>query len=214
MKASEQDGQQQAETVEHLLGIVVENREKRCAEVRNNALQQAGEIIRQAYTKSRARMHRHINALREKQRQRVSSAIARNQTLLRQQHQKADRAIIDMAWPMLRKAMQALWNDTASRQNWLDAVMASAADRLLQQDIRIEHSLNMSEQELSRMKQQWFNSNGNEPDLQGCEDIDAGIRIIAQGTVIDATLDGLLKQRTSIEALLIARVKQGGVAGE
>ena len=214
MKASEPDGQQQAETVEHLLGIVVENREKRCTEVRNNAWQQAREIIRQAHTKSRARMHRHINALRDKQRQRVSSAIARNQTLLRQQHQKADRAIIDMAWPILREAMQALWNDTASRQNWLDAVMATAADRLLQPDIRIEHSLNMSEQELSRIKQQWFNSNGNEPDLQGCEDIDAGIRIIAQGTVIDATLDGLLKQRTSIEALLIAHVKQGGFASE
>lgn len=214
MKASEPDGQQQAETVEHLLGIVVENREKRCTEVRNNAWQQAREIIRQAHTKSRARMHRHINALRDKQRQRVSSAIARNQTLLRQQHQKADRAIIDMAWPMLREAMQALWNVTASRQNWLDAVMASAADRLLQPDIRIEHSLNMSEQELSRIKQQWFKSNGNEPDLLGCEDIDAGIRIIAQGTVIDATLDGLLKQRTSIEALLMARVKQGGAASE
>ena len=207
MSASDTDKQPHTETVEHLLGIVVENREKRCAQVRDHARQQAEAIVQQAHGKSRARMRRHVTALREKQRQRVSSATARNQTLLRQQQQKADRAVIDMAWPLLRDAVQALWDDTASRQRWLDLVMSSTTSRLLQQDICIEHPGDISEQELGRLKQQ-LDDAGRQYVFVASDDITAGIRILAHGTVMDATLDGLLKQRSSIEALLIARIKQ------
>ncbi|NNJ96265.1 MAG: hypothetical protein HKP12_03825 [Gammaproteobacteria bacterium] len=209
MNRSESDPQQQAETVEHLLGIVVENREERCAQLRDHARQHASKIVQQAHTKSRARMHRHVSALREKRSQRVSSAFARNQTLLRQQHQKADRAVADMAWPLLRDAMLALWNSTESRRRWLDGVITSAAARLLHTDVHVEHPTAMSEHERSWLKKQ-IDISGKEAELQGCEDIEAGVRIIAQGTVIDATLDGLLKQKTTIEAKLIAQIKRAG----
>ena len=213
MNHSEQDPQQQAETVEHLLGIVVENREQRCAELRENARQQAREIVQQAHAKSRARMHRHVVALREKHRQRVSSAVARNQTLLRQQHQKADRAIADRGWPLLREAMQALWGSAGSRRQWLDVAINGAAARLLHSSLVVEHPAELSAQELDWIKRQ-FDRRGKASAFQSRADIDAGVRISAQGTVIDATLGGLLKQKTSIEAALIARVKHGGAGHE
>ena len=209
MNHLEADSQEQAETVEHLLGIVVENREKRCEQLRENARQQASKIVQQAHSKSRARMHRHVIALREKQSQRVSSAVARNQTLLRQQRQKEDRAIADRAWPLLREAMQALWGRADTRRKWLEAVITNAAARLLHSDLRIEHPAELSEHELGWMKQQ-IDSSGKQAELQVSEDIEAGVRIVAQGTVIDATLDGLLKQNTTIEAMLIARIKRAG----
>lgn len=209
MNPSEPEPQHQAETVEHLLAIVIENREKRCAQLRDNAQQQAREIIQQAHRKSRARMHRHVVALREKHGQRVSSAVARNQTQLRKQRQKADRAIADRAWPLLREAIQALWGRAETRRKWLEAVIANAAARLLHSGLRIEHPADMNENELSWMKQQIENS-GKRAELRVDEDIEAGVRIVAQGTVIDATLDGLLKQKTTIEAMLIARIKREG----
>jgi hypothetical protein len=208
MSASESDVENDADTVEHLLGIVVENREKRCAELREKACQEAREIIKQAHARSRARLHRHIDALREKYRVRVSSAHAHNQTLLRQQHQKTDRAILDIAWPVLRKAMLALWKDPDSRRKWLHAAIASAVSRLREHGGRIEHPLIMSEEELKWMKQQFPHNIGKKPDFAACDDLEAGIRIIADGTVMDASLEGLLKQKTSIEATMIARVKQ------
>ena len=55
---------------------------------------------------------------------------------------------------------------------------------------------------------------GSDPALSGCDDIEAGIRIIIDGTVVDATLTGLLNQKTSIEARLIARIKQGAMGHE
>ena len=122
MSSSDSDMQQDTETLEHLLGVVVESREKRCQQVRDDAHQQAAEIIKQAYSKGRTRMHHHIEALREKYRSRVSSVNARNQTLLRKQHHKEERAILDVAWPQLREAMLALWKDPDSRRTWLEAV--------------------------------------------------------------------------------------------
>lgn len=214
MSSSDSDMQQDKETLEHLLGVVVESREKRCQQVRDDAYQQAKEITRMAYTKGRTRMHHHIDALREKYRLRVSSASARNQTLLRQQHHKEERAILDVAWPLLREAMLTLWKDPDSRRNWLEAAIASASSSLKQQDWHIEHPRDMDEADVKWIKHTHIHGKGRRGKLIASADIDAGIRIILNGTVIDATLDGLLKQKIAIEAILIARIKQGAVSHE
>jgi hypothetical protein len=209
MSHSEKDTQQDKETLEHLLGVVIESREKRCAEVRDKAHQQQKDIIRQAYELGRARLHRHVNGLREKYRIRVSAATARNQTLLRKQHQKKDRAILDVAWPLLREAMLKQWNNKQSRRNWLDAAIAKASSMLITHHWHIEFPSDLDEEELNRIKQGLTSSKGKGPKFVAKDDIAAGIRISTHGTVIDATLEGLLKQKTLIEAELIARVKQG-----
>ncbi|MGB5517798.1 MAG: hypothetical protein WBO73_04980, partial [Gammaproteobacteria bacterium] len=199
---------QQAETVEHLLGIVVENREKRCADVREKAYQQARGILKQAHTRNRAHMHQHIDSLREKYRLRVSSAIARNQTRLRHQHQKADRAILDVAWPLLRQSMLARWNEPDARRQWLDASITSAAARLREHGGRIEHPENLGDDDIAWIKQQLPSGSGQRPVFSAVDDIEAGIRIIADGTVVDTTVEGLLHHKSLIEATMIARVKQ------
>ena len=209
MSFSESDMQTDTETLEHLLGVVVENREKRCLELRENAQQQAGEIIRQAYSKGRLRMHYHIEALREKYSARVNAAIARNQTLLRRQHQKEDRAMLDIAWPLLREAILALWNEPVSRRKWLDAAIASAATGLREHDWRVEHPPGLGAEDIKRIKQAFSHAKDKGPELSARDDIEAGIRIIAGGTVVDATLEGLLQQKTAIEARIIARIRQG-----
>lgn len=209
MKSSETEQQENTETLEHLLGVVVENREKRCKEAREIARVQAGEIIKQAHTRSRARMKTHINSLREKYRFRVSAAQAHNQTRLRQQHQKADRAALDEAWPLLHEAMLALWKTPDSRQQWLDAAIVSASSILLQHDWHIEHPKDLSEEEHRKLKHDIAHHKGKVIKLVERDDIGAGIRISAHGTVIDATLEGLLKHKTAIEGRLIAQIKQG-----
>ena len=210
MSASESKMQQDNETIEHLLGVVVENREKRCQQIREKAQQQAREITRQAHARSRARMHSHVNDLREKYRVRIASANARNQTLLRQQHQKEDRAMLDIAWPLLREAMIALWNDPHSRRDWLLTAVNSASSRLRDNNgWHIEHPRNLTEEDAKRIMHLLPHGKSKHTKLLASDDIDAGIRIIVKGTVVDATLDGLLKQKNTIEALMLARIKQG-----
>ena len=128
MSVSDSDVPKDTETLQHLLGVVAENREKRCQEIRDDARREAGEIIRQAHTRVRGRLHRHVEELREKYRLRVASATARNQTLLRQQHQKEERALLDMAWPLLHEAMLALWRQAESRRRWVGAAVGLATE--------------------------------------------------------------------------------------
>ena len=214
MSSSDPDMQQDKETLEHLLGVVVESREKRCQQVRDDAYQQAKEITKLAHTKGRTRMHHHIVALREKYRLRVSSANARNQTLLRQQHHKEERAILDVAWPQLREAMLTLWKHPDSRRNWLEAAIASASSRLKLQGWHIEHPQDLSEADIKWIEHTHIHGKGGAARLVASDDIDAGIRIVLNGTVIDATLEGLLKQKTAIEATMLARIKHGSASHE
>ena len=206
MSNSDSELQPDTETLEHLLGVVVESREKRCQEMRDKAHQQAAEIISQAHKKSRGRMHRHVNELREKYRLRVASATARNQTLLRQQHHKEERALLDVAWPMLRTALMALWAGPDSRYRWIEAAVASADSRLRDRGWRIEHPLDFSKDDSRRVEKMF--ATGSKPELTASDDIEVGVRIRLDGTVIDATLAGLLKQKNAIEARMIARIKQ------
>jgi len=209
MSASDSQMPPDKETLEHLLGVVVENREKRCQDVRDRAQQQAAEIIQQAYARSRGRLHRHVNELREKSRLRVASARARNQTLLRQQHQKEDRAVLDVAWPLLREAMLDLWSNTETRTRWLDAAVAAATQRLRHDGWRIEHPHDFIKDDASTVLHQCKQGIDSKPKLAAVEDLEAGVRIISSGTVVDATLDGLLSQKTAIEAVMLDRIKQG-----
>lgn len=196
------------ETLEHLLGVVNDSRDKRCTEVRDNAHDNAREIVAQAYTRARARLHRHVNTLREKYRVRVTSAVARNLSLLRRQNQKNDRAMLDVAWPQLREALLAQWHDPQARRSWLDAAVSKASSSLLSQHWHIEYPSKLDQHELERIKKDFSPGKGKKLKLIARDDIEAGIRISAHGTTVDASLDGLLHQRGLIEAELIARIKQ------
>jgi hypothetical protein len=198
----------ESKTLEYLLSVIVENREQRCAEVREQARLHNNEVLKQAHTRVRERVHHHILMLREKYQERISAAQARNQTLIRQQHQLADKEFLETAWPILREALAALWRDPASRTRWMDNAISCASSIFLQQNWCIEHPVDLNDEEKKHLKYDCTDIDISTPELAVSEDIEAGIRIIAGATVFDATLEGLLKQRTAIEAILISRIKQ------
>ena len=196
------------QTLEYLLGVVVENREQRCDEVRESARIRVSESIKQAHASMRSRVHHHIVMLREKYRERVSAAYARNQTLIRQHRQVADKECLEAAWPILIDALKAMWNNPVSRHKWFAAAIERSSSTFLKDHWCIEHPVNFSDDEQKRLQQFFTNMDNRTAELKACDDIEAGIRIVVDGTVIDATLHGLLQQRTKIEAMLISRVKQ------
>jgi len=208
MNQSEPDLHQNAETLEHLLDVVIENREKRCLEIRENAHSQVRESIRQAHGRSRKRFRSHADSLREKYRVGGTAAQARNQTQRRQQQQETERALLDTAWPLLDDEILVLWDETKSRWAWLNAATALAVPLLLERQWLVEHPLDFSEEDAKRLRTELTDKIGKAPEMLACADIQAGIRIIAHGTVVDATSKGLLQHRRSIEAVLLARIKQ------
>jgi len=210
MNLPKNDYKQDTETLEQLLAVVADNRDRRCAEVGESTGLHAREILKQAHARVRARLRRHISMLREKYRVSISAAQARKETLIRQQQQKADKACLDAAWPALREAMLALWKDPETRLKWIDAAIDSASSTLLEADWRVEYPGDFSDQD-SRLLERMFSDRLKKvPVLAASDDIAAGIRIISRGTVLDATLEGLLQQKQTIESFLISRIKQDG----
>jgi hypothetical protein len=201
------------DTLDYLLGVVTANREQRCAEILDAAHSQSNEVVKQAHSQVQARMHHHILELREKYRQRVTAAYARFNTLIRQQNQVADRALLDSALPLLQQSLMSLWQDPQLRQQWLDGAIEKASFALLNDDWRIETPTGLSGQELEHLKHQAVSVHSKTAAVIVNDKIKAGVRIIAAGTVVDATLDGLLQQRTVIEAMLISRIKYDNTRG-
>jgi len=201
------------DTLEHLLGVVTANREQRCAEILDAAHSQSNEVVKQAHSHVRLRMHHHILDLREKYRQRVTAAYARINTLMRQQNQVADRALLDSALPLLQQSLMSLWQKPKLRQQWSDGAIEKASSVLLNDNWRIEYPTSLSAGEVERLKHQAVTVHSKTAALTVNDKIKAGIRIIADGTVVDATLDGLLQQRTVIEGMLISRIKYDNTRG-
>jgi len=195
------------EALDYLLGVVETNRDKRCAELRDAAAQQRKAIIGQAHTTARTRMHHHVLTLREKYRERTTAAHSRNQALFRQRQNASDKAMLDVAWPMLRQAIESLWHEPATRRKWLTAVIREASSKLMKTDWHIEHAADLNEEDKNYLEAAAAEL-GRKVMLSVNDGIPAGIRIDVDGTVIDATLDGVLKQRMMVEAMLIARSKQ------
>ena len=209
MKPPNTAPQQTAETVQELLDVVTSNRDRRCGQLLEDAHARGRAIVGRAYARSRARMHRHISALREKYRVRVTATIARNETLLRQQHQQTDRAALAAAWPRLHDALLALWQHPASRRRWIDAAITGAASQLRDGSWRIEHPGDLDQQELRSLLRTPDDNTHEQAVLSAADDIDGGLRVRVGGTVFDASIEGLLRQKTAIESSLIAGIRRG-----
>lgn len=198
---------EERDTIDHLLEVIESNRKKRCDEQYEKARAQASEIVGKAYARGRIRLGRHVSELRQKYRVQTSFAHARNQTLMRQQHQHADRSILDIAWPMLHEAMQDLWDMPETRKAWLDAAVNSAVCRLPGKHWLVEHPPDMEKGERTALKQGARIPAATRIRFSVRQDIEAGVRILVDDTVVDATLSGLLHDRQSIEGRLITMIR-------
>jgi hypothetical protein len=192
--------------VAHLLDVVSRHRDERCAKLREQACAQAKTLLLQAHLKSRARMHEHIVAMREKQRQRIAAACARNETLARLQQQQVGQVMLNRAWQPLHDALKQRWQQESTRRPWIDALLDVAARALLAHDWRIEHPTDWPRAEHEDLQHRLIPLGVSAPVFVAYEDIVAGLRIVAPGATIDATLIGLLQRKTAIEAVLMARL--------
>lgn len=192
--------------VDHLLEVVSRHRDERCAKLRAQAREQARTMMHQAHARERARMHEHIVEIREKYRLRIAAARARNETLARLQLQQAGQLMLDQAREPLRAALIRRWQNESTRRLWIDALLEVAARTLLAHDWRIEHPPAWPQAERDDLQLRVHELGATATHFAGYDDIDAGLRIVARGASIDASLVGLLQRKTAIESVLMARL--------
>jgi len=195
--------------VRQLLEVVARHRDERCNELLGQARREAAQVIRQAHAEARARMHLSVQGVREERRQRLAAAEAQRQTRRRRRRQGADLWLLAAAWQPLRKALLARWSQEAARRHWIDFLVGQAGALLVATDWQIEHPLDWPAQERAALEERLAGQLGRHPEFIPREEITAGLRICANGTCVDATLEGLLRDQPRIESLLLARFNAG-----
>ena len=191
----------------HLLEVVKKNRDKRCAELLQQAAEQVGEILRQAHRDARLHMRQAVTEARDAVRQQLASADAQRQTEQRQRRQRADKALLLEAWPVLREALASRWRDAASRRCWVEDLLAQAAASLVDRHWLIEHPTDWPPADRAAVTVELTERFGHQPRFSAQSDIAAGLRISAGGACVDGTLDGLLCERAAIEAALLSAMR-------
>jgi vacuolar-type H+-ATPase subunit E/Vma4 len=194
--------------LQHLLDVVEHNREERCQALLDEAAEQAQQLVRQAYRDARERLHTRVQSTREDARQRLAAAEAQRQTRARLQRQNADRALLERAWEPLNEQLLAYWHETGSRRQWIEHLIQQATINLVEKPWRIEHPADWPDEERTELLAQLVKASGSVPEFSARTEIRAGLRICAGDACVDGTRCGLLRSRSRIEGIMLAKLNE------
>ena len=201
------------EQLKHLLAVVEQHRSERCQEVLDQAHEQARQLIKKGYRYERQRMHKKLDEARQKLRRQMVSLAARRQTRQRQQRQQEDEDLLMTCWQSLREALLKCWQQPALRQQWVDDLVAQAAAALVDTRWLIEHPLDWRAEERAALRLRLEKQLGQAPQFKPCSAMAAGLRIDTEGACVDGSVDGLLRARAAIDAMLLARINEQRASG-
>lgn len=177
-----------------------------------SAVAKAGEVEAQAVVArsraiARSRMHEAILDLRRDGARRIASAKARIDSEARALAQRASAQAVDQAMTLLDRVLTARWRNEEARAQWAESLAKQCGSRLRPGEWVIEYPEGWSEAErrafeaaLGSAAEVTFNASG---------DITAGLRISADDAVLDATPHGLLADRRTVTAMLLAGIEHG-----
>lgn len=198
----------ETERMQRLLEVVEQQRERRCAEILQQAGEQARQLLQQARGKARVRLHREILHARQQYSHQAVLQQASQAARQRQARFRADHAWLEQAWSQLRAALERRWQDPAARAVWVESLAARALARLVGVDWQIRHPQDWPQGEREALAARLNETLGRMPAFAADADLRAGICIRAGETVVDGSCDGLLRDRVHIEALLLAGLRE------
>ena len=191
-----------------LLELVDAYREAECRTLMDAARREAAELIGRTYQAERARLHQRLLTERTGARERIQAARAEKDTRERAGGERASARILAIAWPRIETVLASRWRDPAGRQTWVQGGLEQAR-RLLPKGVwTLRHAPDWPETEWQALGTLLAAELGIEPRFVADGSISAGLAIEGAGALLDASLEGLLKDRTRIEARLLALLEE------
>jgi len=183
--------------------------ESECREVSEVAKREAEEIVAHAFTSARARGHEAIAAMRQEGRRRLTRAEARRQTREQMLNDTRAAEALRRALPLLEPAILHRWENKAGRRLWLEALARHALARLLPGDWVVEHPLDFDSEDRDRLLASLKCASGDNIVFRAAPGVKAGVRVRAEGAVLDGTSDALLADQSALKSLLLAELSYG-----
>lgn len=197
-----------------LVALVEEAAERRRTELLDAARNDSRALVRSAHAEARAAMRRAFEEERRLERQRVGAAEANLETRRRLAMQRRNAALVAAAWRLLPDALARRWQDASARGPWIDHIVRSACAALPRTGTawRVVHPATWPAAERETVAATIAAHTGIAPAFVSETSVDAGLRIAADGTSVDGTLEALLADRSDIAAQLLHQFALVGTA--
>ncbi|WP_298828258.1 hypothetical protein [uncultured Piscinibacter sp.] len=186
-----------------LLALIEADRAQQCATLLGEAQRRAAALRRQAAAEARARLREVFAEQRQRRREQIAAAQARLATRRRLHEHRRVAALLRLAWETLPDRLRSLWQQGDSRAAWADRVATAALAQLPHGAWRIVHAPDWTAAEQQALAQRIAGAAGAAPRFEADAAIVAGLKVMADGNVVDGSLDGLLADRAELEARLL-----------
>ena len=193
-----------------LLELVEQYRARRFAELLDPAHAEARQILRTALAEARRRVHTAIVEERKRYALEVGAVEAALATDRRLSHQRHAVRLLDTAWRELRARLVARWDAPATRALWVRAYLQRALRSVPCKagGWRIETHAAWTDAERAECSAQLRIDGVTPVEFETSAAISAGFRVVSGNNVLDATIDGLLADRTQLEGRLLHHLQQ------
>ena len=161
-------------------------------------------IVKAAFGKARTAVSHAVQRERRRREAMALRSKARAETQARLDAQLRVARLLGIGWEQLPDILRARWEDRDSRRRWWQSGVQEAQRRLLGKRFTIEHGPGLSQQELDDIREA---CGDRQTSFVRDGDLDAGIRIRADGACVDATVATLLADRPRLESLLLAALE-------
>jgi hypothetical protein len=191
-----------------LLRLVAEYREQECRRILAAARQEAAELTKKSFRRERAQLHDQVVSERSRARVRIQAARAEHATRARRTSERASVALLNVAWPLLRERLLARWSVPEERRHWTEGFLYQALDLLPRGSWMVRHAPEWQEADRLEIVQTLTDRLGETPVFRSEDGIEAGLIVECTGAVLDASLNGLLRDRAQLESRLLALVDE------
>lgn len=194
-----------------LLALVEADRDAQCAAILDEARARAAALRAQARGQARAQVHDALTQERARLATALAAARAELQTQRRLHEQRRVEALLALGWQRLPRVLRDRWQAPATRQAWVAHAWSRARDLLPAHGDRawqVSHGDDWPEAERAAFGARVARELGTPPLWRHDPRIAAGLRIAAEGNVVDATLAGLLADRDEVGGRLIGLLQE------
>jgi hypothetical protein len=191
-----------------LLKLVEDYRERECKRILDAARGEAAELLRQKYRSERAQLHKRIVAERSRARSRIQAVRAEMATRDRWTSEQLYLDLLRAAWPLLRSRLLERWRHPDGRRQWAASYLQQAFGALPRARWTVRHAPELVASERLELVAGPTWGLEETPRFQTDGDIEAGLIIESAGAVLDASLEGLLKDRLRLEARILALLQE------
>jgi hypothetical protein len=190
-----------------LIDLVTADRVRRCDAVLGEARQRAAKTLAAAHLKARQRMREAFDEERHRYAASVGAARAGLETHRRLHEQRRSAELLAAGLARLPQALCDRWRERATREEWVDGVVAEARAVLPRGPWRIEHAEGLTSDERDATAASLADVCATPPEFVADAALRAGMKIAAAGNVVDATLAGLVADRVEIGASLLKHLE-------